>query len=96
MYEQVLLACALADTDNLNFFSAQAVQGPLSRILGSNREIPAFARHLDAFCQEERGPTLIKEGQTRRYRYRFAVPLLRPYVLLQGIYKGLISADILR
>ena len=96
LYEQVLLACALADTDNLNFFSAQAVQGPLSRILGSNREIPAFARHLDAFCKEERGPTLVKEGQTRRYRYRFAVPLLRPYVLLQGIAKGLISADILR
>ena len=96
LYEQVLLACALADTDDLNFFSAQAVQGPLSHILGGNREIPAFARHLDAFCQEERGPTLIKEGQRRRYRYRFAVPLLRPYVLLQGISKGLISADILR
>ncbi len=96
LYEPVLLACALADTDDLNFFSAQAVREPLSRILGSNRDIPAFARHLDAFCREERGAALVKEGQTRRYRYRFAVPLLRPYVLLQGIAKGLISADILR
>lgn len=96
LYEQVLLACALADTDDLNFFSAQAVREPLSRILGSNPDIPAFARHLDAFCRQERGPVLVKEGQTRRYRYRFAVPLLRPYVLLQGIANGRISADVLR
>ena len=96
LYEQVLLACALADTDELNFFSAQSVREPLSRIMGSSIDIPAFARHLDAFCRPERGPVLIKEGRIRRYRYRFALPLLRPYVLLHGIADQRISADYLR
>ena len=96
LYEQVLLACALTETDGLNFFSASAIREPLSKIMGRTLDIPAFSRHLNAFCKEERGPALIKEGQARRYRYRFALPLLRPYVLLQGISKGLISADSLR
>ena len=96
LYEQVLLACALAETDDLNFFNAQAVREPLSSIMGRFYDIPAFARHLDAFCEEERGAILIKEGQPRSYRYRFAVPLLRPYVLLQGIADKRISADVLR
>ena len=96
LYEQVLLACALADTDDLNYFSAQAVREPLSRIMGRPQNIPAFARHLDAFCRQERGPVLAKEGQSRRYRYRFVLPLLRPYVLLQGISSGKISAEDLR
>lgn len=96
LYEQVLLACALAETDDLNYFNAQSVREPLSRIMGRPWEIPAFSRHLDAFCQTARGPALFKEGQRRRYRYRFAVPLLRPYVLLKGIAERLIQADDLR
>ena len=96
LYEPVLLACAIANTDESNSFNARSVLEPLSQITGRSLDIPAFSRHLDAFCREERGPALIKEGQTRRYRYRFAVPLLRPYVLLQGIDKGRINADSLR
>lgn len=96
LYEPVLLACAIANTDESNSFNARSVQEPLSKITGRSLDIPAFARHLDAFCRGERGPALVKEGQTRRYRYRFAVPLLRPYVLLQGIVSGRIRADLLR
>ena len=96
LYAQVLLACALADTDDLNYFNAQGVRDPLTRIMGSPYDIPSFARHLDSFCGEERGTILIKEGRPRRYRYRFSVPLLRPYVLLQGIADGRINADDLR
>ena len=89
LYEPVLLACALAQTDELDYFSAQAVRKP-------NYDIPAFARHLDAFCQESRGPVLIKEGQPRRYRYRFAVPLLRAFILLKGVADQRITPDELR
>ena len=93
LYEPVLLACALAQTDELDYFSAQAVRRPLSGIMNRNYDIPAFARHLDAFCQESRGPVLIKEGQPRRYRYRFAVPLLRAFILLKGIADQRIAPD---
>ena len=96
LYQQVLLACALAQTDDLDYFNAQSVRDPLSRITGRAYDIPSFARHLDAFCQDARGPALIREGQTRRYRYRFAVPLLRPFVLLKGIADARIAPDDLR
>ena len=96
LYEPVLLACALAQTDELDYFGAQAVRQPLSGIMNRNYDIPAFARHLDAFCQESRGPVLIKEGQPRRYRYRFAVPLLRAFILLKGVADHRITPDELR
>ena len=96
LYAPVLLACAMAQTDDLGYFNAQAVREPLSRIMNRNYNIPAFARHLDAFCEPGRGPALLKEGQSRRYQYRFAFPLMRPFVLIKGVSDGLISADALR
>ena len=93
LFEPVLLACALAPTDELNYFNAQSVTAPLSYIMRRNMDVPAFARHLDRFCQPARGPVLYREGQSRRYRYRFAVPLLRPFVLLQGIADKRITID---
>ena len=93
LFEPVLLACALAPTDDLNYFNARSVMGPLSHIMGRNMEVPAFAKHLDRFCQTTRGPVLHRSGQSRRYRYRFAVPLMRPFVLLQGISDGRITID---
>ena len=96
LYAPVLLACALAPADDLGFFNAQAVRAPLSAIMEREYNIPAFARHLDAFCKDNRGPALIKSGERRRYQYRFAVPLMRPFVLLQGIADGRIDAEVLR
>ena len=63
--------------------------------MGKRYDVPAFARHLDAFCKDGRGPTLVKEGQRRRYRYRFAMPLMRPFIILRGIADGLIEAETL-
>lgn len=96
LYAPVLLACALAQTDDLGYFNTQAVREPLSAIMNRNYNIPAFARHLDAFCKDTRGPALIKEGQRRRFQYRFAIPLMRPFVLLKGINDGLIDAATLQ
>ncbi len=84
LYEQVLLACALALTDQLGFFAAGDVREPLSEIMGRDYEIPAYARHLNAFC-EDRGPVLQKKGLPRRFRYRFINPLMEPYVVMRGI-----------
>ncbi len=95
LYKQVLLACAIAETDAFSYFKAQAVRKPLSQIMDKRYDVPAFARHLDAFCQDQRGPTLIKEGQRRRYRYRFATPMMRPFIILKGIADGLIQAETL-
>ncbi len=91
MYAQVLLACALAGTDSLGYFAAVDVRVPLAEIMGKRYEIPAFSQHLNAFCEPTRGPILQRVGTTRRYRFRFVNPLMQPFVIMDGLKKGLIT-----
>lgn len=85
LYEEVLLACALAKTDDLSYFYAADVKEPMTRIMHKLYSINAFARHLNDFCDEKRGPVLKKSGLKRHYQYRFISPLMQPYVILQGV-----------
>lgn len=91
MYQQVLLACALAQTDAMGYFAAVDVREPLSKIMGKRYEIPAFSQHLNAFSEDHRGPVLQRTGSTRRYRFRFQNPLMQPFVIMNGLKKGLIK-----
>jgi Cdc6-like AAA superfamily ATPase len=91
LYPQVLLACALAETDFLGYFSAIDVRPPLAKILGKKYEISAFAQHLNAFCSEDRGQILQRTGTPRRYKFRFVNPLLQPFVIMKGLESELIS-----
>ena len=92
LYEQVLIACALAPKDNLGYFTASAVRQPLSLIMGKRYEIPAFARHLKRFSEPLSG-VLVKSGEPRRFVYRFINPLLQPFAILAGISKKLVSEE---
>ncbi|AKM29246.1 hypothetical protein AB870_02560 [Pandoraea faecigallinarum] len=95
LYPQVLLACAMAKSDGLGQFAASDVRDPMSKIMGRHYDIPAFSQHLNAFCETSRGPVLQKFGVSRRYRFRFVNPLMQPYVLMDGVRRGLITeADI--
>jgi hypothetical protein len=85
LYVQVLLACALAETDQLGYFAAADVREPMSKVMGKRYEIAAFSRHLADFCAEDRGPVLERTGVPRRYRFRFRNPLLQPFVIMQGL-----------
>lgn len=84
LYPRVVLACAMVVPDDRGFFAAKDVVAPLSKIMGRQYEIPAFGPHLDKLASE-RGPLLRKEGQPRRFRYRFLNPLMQPYVLMKGL-----------
>ncbi|MEA2493395.1 MAG: hypothetical protein QOJ29_1306 [Thermoleophilaceae bacterium] len=94
-FAEVLLACALAPKDELGYFNASAVRAPLSKIMGRQREIPAFAKHLNKFTEPSRGCVLQKIGEPRRYFYRFENPLLQPFVVLNGLATNLISEELL-
>jgi len=94
IYREVLLACALADLDELGYFTAGSVRDPLRDVVHRDLDIPNFAQHLKAFCEEDRGPILTREGQQRRWRYRFNSPLMRPYVIMRGYADGL-RADLM-
>ncbi len=91
LYPVVLLACAMAHTDDLGYFTAASVRNPLSEVIGRRVEIPAFARHLNALSEAARGPAFIKQGTARRFRYRFVNPLLQPYVTMRGLADGRID-----
>lgn len=91
LYAQVLVACALARHDSLGYFQAADVRGPLSLIKAQNFDIPSFARHLNDFCEQARGPVLQKIGVKHRFRFRFVNPLMEPFVIMQGLDTGLVG-----
>jgi hypothetical protein len=95
LFEQVLLACALAKKDPLSFFRAGDVEKPLSAIMEKRYDVPAFARHLSEFCTSTRANVLTKVGEARRIRYRFSNPLLEPFVVMNGRARKLMSAETL-
>lgn len=96
LYPQVLLACALAKSDEFGFFTTADVREPLSTITGKPCETAAFAGHLEELSTNRRGPVLQKRGTPRRFRYRFANPLLQPYVVMRGLSDGLIRQKDIR
>jgi energy-coupling factor transporter ATP-binding protein EcfA2 len=93
LYRQVLLACALADTDDRGNFTPLAVCQPLTKILGREQEIEiaAFQQHLIKFISDERGNILVRKGRERAYRFRFSDPVMQPYVIMRGIEQKLVD-----
>jgi Cdc6-like AAA superfamily ATPase len=96
IYPQVLLACALAGTDEFGYFAAADVRGPLSEIMRRRYEIPSFAKHLNDFCQSPHGNVLTKTGIKRKFRYRFTNPLIQPFVIMKGLADGRIDEAALK
>ena len=95
IFAQVLLACALTTTDELGFFAAADIRRPLSAIMNKQYEVPGFSRHLNDFCETERGPILHKIGRIRKYKFRFVNPLMQPFVIMQGFANKLIDRPLL-
>lgn len=95
LFPQALLACALAKADDLGYFAAADVREPMSAIMRKKYDVPAFARHLNEFSNQRRGPILQRTGEKYRYRFRFSNPLMRPYVAMQGLSSKLITREIL-
>jgi hypothetical protein len=93
IYKEVLLACALAEVDDLRFFTTAAVRRPLFKI--TNREFESFnyARHLKDLTEPARGRVLQRVGESFRLRYRISNPILRPYIIMRGIKDKLIAKD---
>jgi hypothetical protein len=93
LYKQVLLACALAETDaeGRGTFAPLAVCKPLSDILHRPVKIDAFQQHLKKFITEERANILVRRGHDRAFRFRFREPMMQPFVIMRGIEQGLVD-----
>nr|WP_295834771.1 AAA family ATPase [uncultured Azospirillum sp.] len=92
-FSQVLLACALARTDDSGFFTPTDVIEPLNAILSKKKRHAHFQRHLTEFISDKRGNVLIRRGTERQYRYRFRDPMMQPYVIIKGIRSGMIGKE---
>ena len=73
-FKPVLLACALANKNEQQWFYARDVIPPVRIITSKPYNVPAFAKHLKAFCEEDRGKVLERRGPPRRVQYRFVNP----------------------
>jgi hypothetical protein len=93
IYKEVLLACALAEVDDLRFFTTAAVKRPLSKITDREFESFNYARHLKDLSEPGRGRVLQRVGESFRVRYRISNPILRPYIIMRGIKDKLITKD---
>lgn len=96
IYEQVLLACGLAKKDELGYFPAAAVSKPLSVIMKKKYDVPSFSRHLSHFCDPKRGGLLQRKGEPRKLRYRFADPMMQPFIIIHGYASQLLSKELLQ
>lgn len=84
LYKEVLLACAMAKTDERGMFAAADIRDALITILDRRVEIASFSRHLAAFCDPDRGPVLRKTGKKNRFLYQFVDAPLQPYIFLSA------------
>jgi hypothetical protein len=85
-----LLACALTKTDDLGYFAPAAVREPRAALTGVYRDTPYFVGHLHRFADDP-SHILDTKGEGRRDRYRFANPLMIPFVLMKGFREGYID-----
>lgn len=92
-YRQILMACALAQSDEVGYFTPKQVEGPLSDILQKQSTVEDFNNNLKEFTEEKRGRVLHRHGEARIYRYRFRNPAMQPYVIMKGIKDGFLSED---
>lgn len=90
IYDKVLLACALAKTDDRGRFSASTVRDALTKVLGRPIEIAGFARHLAAFSDPDRRPVIRKTGKPKRFQYAFLEAPLQPYIIMVAKKRGFI------
>lgn len=95
LYKDVLLACAMATMakkDPLGKFATAAVRQPLTDIRKKPYDIAAFQTHLAKFTQEDHGRVLVRTGKPHGFRWQFDDPQMIPYVLIEGVREGKITA----
>jgi Cdc6-like AAA superfamily ATPase len=93
LFGEVLLACALAQPDELGYCAPQDIREALRVILSRPIAIANFAQHLTDFCEKKKGPILERKGEKRRFRFRFINPLMQTFVVMQGFNKGTLNDD---
>jgi len=91
LHGKVLLACALAKTDEHGYFTASDVQITLSMLTKKDYLVSVFSQHLHALCENQHGLVLHRTSVARGYRYKFRNAIMQPYVIMKALETKLIS-----
>jgi len=89
-FADVLLACALADTDINNTFNSFDVLFKYNHITGKEHKKESINYNLGMLCKKERAEILKKAGKPKKARYKFKKPLFKAFVKLKQ-YEGIIK-----
>jgi len=83
-FPQILVACALAPTDQHGTFRASDIEDVLKDKLHIDLKMQAYQYHIGKLCSKDRGEILEKiEISTKQARYRFSNPLFKGFLLLK-------------
>ncbi len=82
-FADVLLACAMANTDFENSFGSNEVLKEYNSITGGEHKAESINYNLGMLCKRERAEILTKLGRQKNARYRFRKPLLKAFVKLK-------------
>ena len=93
LHAKILAACALADCDEFGYFRPGDIKKPLEQILGKTFQAALYNGHLAEFASDERGKILERTGEARKRRYRFADPMIQPFVLMKSYSQNIVTLD---
>ncbi len=95
-YPVLVLACALASTDEMGYFRPVDVKTiENDKVIASNIVQDCSEQLNKLATDENRGYVLERVGSPRKYKYRFHNPLLRPYILMKGIADKIIDSTLM-
>jgi Cdc6-like AAA superfamily ATPase len=83
IFQEVLYAASLVQTDEYGYFQANDLDDILSKILNKEMKVNNFTFHLGKFCSEERGEIFKMTGAKNRHRYKFKNPLMKAFIKLK-------------
>lgn len=89
--EFTLIACAMAESDELGYFSSTSVAAALSRLVQAERKSGHVNSHLQKFSSAPHWILDRNEISERKIRYRFRDPLMRPFVLLKAYQQQILG-----
>ena len=83
IYQEVLYAASIVETDEYGYFQANDLEDILSKILAKKVKVNNFTFHLGKFCSDERGEIFTITGAKNRHRYKFKNPLMKAFIRLK-------------
>lgn len=82
-FEDIIYACAAAQTDEDDTYSPETILKEFNKIRKSDTKEESIRYNLGMLCKKERGLILEKAGSQKERKYRFRNPLMRAFVKLK-------------